>query len=65
MLLARVHKPGRPHKVAEDSFTTLETFGILEVGALEAWIASGSLVAGAAGDDKNTRHSSNPLPETL
>src|SRR6516225_2640450 len=27
MLLACVHKPGRPHKVSEDSFTTLKTLG--------------------------------------
>jgi len=64
MLLARVHKPGRPHKVVEDFFTTLQTLWILEVGKLETWMADSSFVTCAAGDDKDACHGWNRLAET-
>jgi hypothetical protein len=64
MLLARVHKPSRQHKAAEDSFSTLQTVGILEVGELETWMADSSFVACAAGDDKDACHGWNRLAKT-
>jgi hypothetical protein len=64
MLLARVHKPGRPHKAVEDSFSTLQALGILEVGELETWMTGSSFVTCAAGDDKDACHGWNRLTET-
>jgi hypothetical protein len=64
MLLAGVHDPGRPHKAVEDSFSTLQTFGILEVGEVETWMADSSFVTCAAGDDKDACHGWNRLAET-
>ncbi len=64
MLLARVHKPVGPHKAVEDSFSTLQTLRILEVGKLETWLADGSFVTCAAGDDKDACHGWNRLAET-
>src|SRR6266566_2912678 len=48
MLLACVHKPGGPHKLVENFFSTLQTLGILEVGELEPWMADSSFVTCAA-----------------
>jgi len=56
MLLARVHNLGRPHKAVEDSFSTLQTLGILEVEELQTWMADSSFVTCAAGDDKDACH---------